>query len=325
MRRRELIGLVCGAAIWPLATRAQQPTMPVIGFLSSGSPEILAHLIDAFRQGLQEAGYVEGRNVVFEYRTAGAMYDQFPAMAADLVRRRVALIIAPNPAAALAAEAATSTIPIVFQVSGDAVQLGLFKSFNRPGGNATGVILDEETLASKRLELLHEIVPAASLIGLLVNPNSPEIKDHEAIVSAAAREMQVQVLVLAARNEREFDQAFATLRERNAGVLLVDSDAFFSSQRQRLVELAAGIAIPTIYDRRDYTAAGGLISYGPERLDRYRQMGIYAGRILKGERPANMPVMQATRYELAINLATAKALGLTIPPRILAIADELIE
>jgi putative tryptophan/tyrosine transport system substrate-binding protein len=326
MRRRDFITLLGGgAAAWPLMARAQQAAMPVIGFLSSASPESLAQPISAIRLGLQEIGYVDGKNVVFEFRTARSDYDKFSAMADDLVRRKVALIIAPSPAPALAAKAATSTIPIVFHISGDPVQYGLVASLNRPGGNVTGVSRLDATLGSKRLELLHQVVPRASIIGVLINPSNPESRNEIEGVKAGARAIGQEVYFLEASEDHDFDLAFATLSERKADGLLVEADAFISNQHDRLVGLAARYAIPTIYDRREFAIAGGLISYGAERLDPYYKVGIYAGRILAGVKPADLPVEQATKFELIINLKTAKALGLTVPQALLVAADEVIE
>jgi putative ABC transport system substrate-binding protein len=326
MRRRDFITLLGGTAVWPLPAQAQQSaTSVVIGFLSSSSPETLAHLLTAMRQGLKESGYIEGQNLVIEYRTASADYGQFPELAADLVRRKVALIITPSSPAALAAKAATATIPIVFHVNGDARQFGLVPSLNRPGGNITGVSRLEDALGSKRLELLRQLVPAASIIGVLVNPNNPLTKGEIADVSEGARAIGQPILVLEASSERDFDQVFTTLAERKVSALLVEADPFIGNQADRLVRLAARYAIPAIYDRREFPAAGGLMSYGAERLDLYRQVGVYAGRILKGEKPGDLPVVQATKFELVINVKTARALGLVVPPTLLALADEVIE
>jgi putative ABC transport system substrate-binding protein len=326
MQRRQFLGILGGSAVaWSLTARAQQPAMPVVGFLSSNSPAALEQIYAATRQGLKETGYIEGQNVAFEYRWAEGQYSRFPALAADLVQRHIAVIVAPSIPAALAAKAATATTPIVFQIAGDPVQYGLVASLSRPGGNITGVARLAVTLGPKRLEFLRQLVPAASLIGLLVNPNNPESKADIEDIRTAALATGSQIAVLQASNERDFENIFAMLVARQAGGLLIEPDAFISGQRNRLVTLAARHAIPTIYDRREYVAAGGLISYGNERLEPYRQVGIYVGRILKGEKPANLPVQQPTKFELAINLKTAKALGLTVPPALLTSADEVIE
>jgi putative ABC transport system substrate-binding protein len=326
MKRRDFLTLLGGAAAaWPVMARGQQAEVPVIGFLSSASPQTLARPISAIRMGLEETGYVDGKNVVFEFRTARSEYDKFSAMAADLVRRNVALIIAPSPAPALAAKAATSTIPIVFHMSGDPVQYGLVAGLSRPGGNVTGVSRLDVTLGSKRLELLHQMVPRTSIIGVLINPNNPQSRSEIEDVRTGARAIGQEIFFLEANKDRDFDLAFATLADRRAGALLVEPDAFISNQHDRLVSLAARYAIPTIYDRREFALAGGLISYGAERLDPYHKVGIYAGRILAGAKPADLPVEQATKFELIINLRAAKALGLDVPLSLLAIADEVIE
>ena len=323
--RREFITLLGGAATWPLAARAQQPAIPVVGFLSSNSPAALEQIYSATRQGLKETGYIEGQNVSFEYRWAEGRYDQLPRLAADLVQRHVAVIVTPSIPAAVAAKAATTTTPIVFQIAGDPVQYGFVASLSRPGGNMTGVGRLAVALGPKRLEFLRQLVPAASVIGVLVNPNNPEYTADIEDIRAAAPAVGFQILVLDASVEDDIDRIFATLVERQAHGLLVEPDAFISSQRDRLVTLAARHAVPTIYDRREYTAAGGLMSYGNERLEPYRQVGIYVGRILKGEKPADLPVQQPTKFELVINLKTAKALGLEIPHEVLALADQVIE
>ena len=326
MRRRQFITLVGGAAAaWPLAARAQQPTMPVIGFLNTASPETFVHLVAAFRRGLNEAGYVEGQNVAIDYRWAAGHYDRMPALAVDLVERRVNVIAAFSPPAALAAKAATASIPIVITSGDDPVKLGLVASLNRPGGNVTGVSLFTVPLGAKRHELLHELVPTGTAIGVLVNQDSPnagaDIEDAE----MAARVLGWQVHIVTAASAREFDGAFATLVERRIGALVVGNDQFFNSRRDHIVALAAGYRLPTIYPLRDFTAAGGLMSYGPSISDAYRQAGVYVGRVLKGTRPADLPVVQPTKFEFVLNLKTAKALGLTVPDKLLAIADEVIE
>jgi len=323
MRRREFIKLLGGAAAaWPLAARAQQPAMPVIGFLSSGQPQVFAHMIDAFRQGLNETGYVAGQNVTFEHRAAGSEYDRFRAMADDLVRRQVALIFATGgTAAALAARTATSTIPIVFYMGGDPVQQGLVASLSRPGGNLTGFGWLGFALAAKRLELLRELLPNGATIGMLMNPANPDSDFEMRDVQDAARILGRQIHILTASS----DGVFATLVKQQVAALIVASDAYFSGRRGRIVALAARHGVATIYERREFPDAGGLISYGHHRSDAYRQLGIYAGRILKGTKPAELPVLQPTKFELVINLNAAKALGIEISPKLLALADEVIE
>jgi ABC-type uncharacterized transport system substrate-binding protein len=326
MRRREFNILVVGATAWPLAARAQQPALPVIGFLSGRSLDDSKQMMAAFRQGLSEQGFVERRNVAIEYRWAEGHYDRLPALAADLVRQQVALILAvgsvPSP---LAAKAATSTIPIVFVVGGDPVKFGLVASLNRPGGNVTGVSVLSGPLTVKRLELLRELASHAGVVACLVNPNNPEAESQLTDIRAAARTFGQELLVLNASTDRDLDAAFATLvRERPIG-LLFGNDAFFVLRREQLVAWAARHAIPAVYFLREFAEAGGLMSYGDGLTDAYRRVGDYAGRILKGANPADLPVQQSTKIELVVNLKTAKALGIEVPPMLLARADEVIE
>ena len=325
MRRREFLGVLGGAATtWPLAAQAQQSAMPVVGYLNAGSPDSRPGYLPAFRQGLAEAGYVEGQNVAIEYRWAGNQFDRLPGLADDLVRRKVVVIAATGgPSAALAAKSATATIPIVFTSGADPVALGLVTSLNRPGGNITGVSLLYAELGAKRLGLLRELTPKADAIGFLVNPNF--LEGQTQLREVVARASGQQLIILNASSDSEIDLAFTTLVQRKAGGLVVASDPFFSSQRGRIIALAARHAIPAMYFDRAFVAAGGLMSYGASIQDMYRAAGVYGGRILKGEKPADLPVQQPNKFELAINLNTAKTLGLDVPLHLQQIADEVIE
>jgi putative tryptophan/tyrosine transport system substrate-binding protein len=327
MKRRAFITLLGGSAVaWPLAVRAQQPRLPVIGFLNSGFPAERASFVAAFRQGLKETGYVEDRTVAIEYRFAEGHYDRLTSLASDLVDHQVAVIAATgDTVSALAAKRATSTTPIVFVIGSDPVKEGLVTSFNRPGGNITGVSVISSALVSKDFELLHEIVPQASMVGVLLNPSNPNANFELSDLQSAARSIGLQLIVVRAHTESEIDSAFASLVQQHAAALLVEPDAFFLDRREQLVALAAHEAIPTIYSRREPPAIGGLMSYGTNFADVYRQAGVYVGRILNGTKPADLPVMQPTKFELVINLKTAKTLGLTVPDRLLALADEVIE
>jgi putative tryptophan/tyrosine transport system substrate-binding protein len=325
MKRREFITLLGGtAAAWPRAARAQQ-AVPVIGFINSGSPSTSAQSEAAFRRGLADGGFTEGRNVTVEYRWAEGQYHRLPAMAADLVRRQITVILAGGPPAVRAARAATSTIPIVFTSGDDPVKAGFVASLNRPGGNITGVHIFLTELEPKRLGLLREVVPRAELIATLVNPNFPDIENQLQDLRVAAQSLTQRIEVIHAGNESEFDAAFAAMARSRADALLVGTDPFFNSQRDRIVALAARYAIPAVYEQRTFVASGGLMSYGTDLADGYRQAGLYAGRILKGERPGDLPVTQSIKFELVINLKTAKTLGLEVPSSILARADEVIE
>jgi putative ABC transport system substrate-binding protein len=324
--RRKFIAALGGAATWPLAARAQQPAVPVIGFLSSRSPGDSADVVSAFRRGLVQSGFAEGRSAAIEYRWAEGRYDRLPALAADLVRRQVNVIAAIGGIpVALAAKAATTTIPIVFQIGADPVGTGLVASLNRPGGNLTGVATLNAELAPKKLELLHEIVPSATTIVLLVNPTNPVSETLSRDTQAAARTLGLGLHVLQASAERDFTTVFATLGQLRAGGLVIGNDPFFNAHVQEFGALTVRHAVPAIFQYREFAAAGGLMSYGTDFADSYRLVGVYAGQILKGEKPADLPVQQVTKIELVINLKTAKALGLTVPLPLLAFADEVIE
>jgi putative ABC transport system substrate-binding protein len=326
MRRREFITLLGGAAVWPVAARAQQTLMPVIGFLGSDSPALSVSHLRFFRQGLSETGYVEGENVAIEYRWAEGQNDRLPALVADLVRRQVSVIAAPGTTpAALAAKAATTTIPIVFFTAGDPVALRLVASLNHPGGNLTGATSLGSQLALKRLELLHELMPTTTVMALLVNPTNPALAEATAKeLLDASRSLGLRLHILHASTERDFDSVFAALVQLRASALVIAVDSFFTGRKEQLGALALRHGIRAIYQSRDFAAAGGLMSYGGSLTEAYRLVGLYTGRILKGEKPADLPVQQVTKVELVINLKTAKTLGLTIPPSLLLRADEVI-
>jgi putative tryptophan/tyrosine transport system substrate-binding protein len=326
MKRRELITLLGGAAAWPLRARAQQQAMPVVGFIRPTSAEESTKLLTAFRGGLAETGHVEGHNVIIEYRWAGNRYDQLPGLASDLVRRQVAVIAAPGGTpSVLASKAATTTIPIVFAIGSDPVKDGLVASLNRPGGNLTGFTTFGSALGAKRIELLHDLLPTATVIALLVQPNYSEADSQVKEVQSAVTSFGNRLLVLNASTEREIDRAFRALAEQRANALLVASDPFLLSRREQLVALAAYEQLPTVYPWPEYTAVGGLMSYGPSLAEVYRQVGIYTGRILRGEKPTDLPIQLPTKFELVLNLKTAKPLGLTLPITLLGRADEVIE
>jgi ABC-type uncharacterized transport system substrate-binding protein len=325
VKRRAFITLLGGAAAWPLAARAQQPAMPVIGVLSSLPQTFAQHQLATFERGLGETGYVQGRNVAIEYRFADGQYDRLPAMASELVRRPVSLILAMGPPAALAAKVATTTIPIVFVVGFDPVGAGLVASFNRPGGNATGMVLISGPLGQKRLELVRDLLPKAAVVAMLANPSSPEAVPEIREVQGAAQANGVKLRMLNASTLGEIEAAFASLAAERPDALLIGSDPFYTAQRDDIVRLVARSGLAAVYPFREFTEAGGLISYGTNIANSYRQAGIYAGRILAGAKPGDLPVMQPTTFELVINLKTAKALGLDIPPALHARSDEVIE
>jgi putative ABC transport system substrate-binding protein len=325
MRRRDFIMLVGGAvAAWPFAARAQQPTMPVVGFLRSATLADVPHWVAAFRQGLKEAGFVEGQNVAIEFRSADNQLDRLPALVADLIRQPVAIIVG-NTDAALAAKAATTTVPIVFASGSDPVRDGLVASLNRPGGNVTGLVYFAAVLGAKRLELLRQLVPRATTIAVLVNPNTPLTEAERKDVQTAAQAIGQQLIIFDISSDRDIETAFAAFVQRGAGALLVGTGGFLNSNRERIAAVANRHALPASYSQREGVVAGGLMSYGPSISDAYRQAGIYSGRILSGEKPADLPVIRSTKFELVLNLKTAKALGLTIPPSLLVAADEVIE
>ena len=328
MRRREFIaGLGGAAATWPLAARAQQPALPVVGFLRNTSPDEATHLVVAFRAGLGETGFVEGRNVLVEYRWTGGQTNRLPAMAADLVNRQVSVIVALGSTPAVhAVKAATTTIPIVFMIGTDPVELGFIASLNRPGGNLTGVINLNLEVAQKWLETLHLLVPTTTVIAVLVNPRNPaSTEGYVREIETAARTLGLHIQVVHASSPGDFDAVFAGIRERRAGALVIVADLLFMSNIEQLAALSLRHALPAIHPFREFVAAGGLASYGTDLADTYRLAGVYTGRVLKGEKPADLPVQNPTKYELVINLKTAKALGLEIPPTLLARADEVIE
>jgi putative tryptophan/tyrosine transport system substrate-binding protein len=324
MKRREFIALLGGVAAWPLAARAQQ--VPVIGFLSPGFPEPSSFLVTAFREGLKEASYVEGQNVTIEYRWAKGQYDQLQTLAADFVRRQVAVIAATGGTiSAQAAKAATATIPIVFNVGDDPIKSGLIVSFNRPGGNLTGVNTQSPALEPKRLGLLRELVPQAAIVAVLLNPTNPDADLQSRDLQVAATAIGQQLRIFNASSEGDLDAAFAALVQQRADALLVGNDVFFTNRREQIVALAARHAVPTIYAFRQFAESGGLMSYSTNLVEVYRQVGLYVGRILKGEKPADLPVVQPTKFELVINLKTAKTLGIKISDNLLSLADEVIE
>jgi putative tryptophan/tyrosine transport system substrate-binding protein len=323
--RRKFLAALGGAAAWPLAARAQQQSaMPVVGFLNGASAWEYAYVVDAFRQGLKETGYVEGQNVAIEYRWAESHYERLPTLVADLLSRHV-IVIAANGPAAVAAKAATTSTPVVFSTAADPVKIGFVASLNRPGGNLTGVALLSVELAPKKLEILHELVPTVRTVGLLVNPTNPNAQTQSRDVHVATQDLGLQLHVLHANSESDFEKAFVAMAQLRVGALMIGTDGFLNSRSEQLATLAIRHAMPAIFQYREFTAAGGLMSYGTSLTDTYRKVGVYVGRILKGEKPADLPVQQATKVELIINLRTAKALGLEVPPTLLARADEVIE
>jgi ABC-type uncharacterized transport system substrate-binding protein len=326
MRRRDFIKGIVGSTAWPLAARAQQPALPVIGFLNSASPQPWASYVAGFRAGLKEVGYIDGQNVTIEFRWAEGNYDRLPGLAADLVRRRVAVLVAGGgPPSVVAAKAVTKTIPIVCTFGGDPVKAGYVTSLGRPGGNITGVNLFVAAMESKRLGLLRALIPGVQLIAVLLNPNRPDHADQMREVQDAARAIGQQINILLASNESDIEAAFATAVQLHVGAMLVGADPFFNSRRDKIIALAARHAIPAIYEQREHALAGGLMSYGTNLSDGYRQAGVYVGRILRGEKPGDLPVVQSTKFEFVINLKTAKALGIEVPPNLSAEADEIIE
>ena len=327
MRRRDFIKVVAGSTVaWPFAARAQQAAIPVIGFLGTASAAPFAHYLAGFRQGLKETGHVEGQNVAIEFRWAEGHYDRVPALAAELASRKVAVIVTVGgEVSALAAKAATTTIPIVFNSAGDPVKVGLVAGLARPGGNATGVNIFTSELAEKRLGLLHDLIPVASSIAMLINPHFPPAATSAREAEAAARAIGKRMSIFNAGTESEIDAAFAAVAHAQVQALLVAADPFFNSRRDRIVAMASRFAIPTIYEQREFAVAGGLMSYGTSLFEAYRQQGLYAGRILKGENPADLPVVQSTKFEFLINLKTAKTLGITFSHNLLSLADEVIE
>lgn len=327
MKRRDFIAILGGAAVaWPHATRAQQRAVPVVGFAMAGSHQVLRSAIAGFEDGLKEGGYVIGQNVAVEYRFAEGQFERFPALISELLERRSSVLLTTSNAGALAAKkAAAGTIPVVFSIGDDPVKLGLVPSLNRPGGNMTGVYQFAAGLEGKRLGLLHELIPKASTLAVLINPNFAPSASQLLDVREAAARLRVDIVIVRANAEREFDAAFSTAVQQKAGAILVCASPFFNSRRQQLVVLAARHGLPAIYEWRDFAEAGGLMSYGTSLAEAYRQAGVYAGRVLKGAKPADLPVVQVTRFEFVINLSTAKALGIEVPPALSARADEIIE
>jgi putative ABC transport system substrate-binding protein len=326
VRRRELIAALGGAAAWPLVARAQQPAVPIIGFMSARSPEDTVEVLKAFHSGLEQGGFIDGRNVNIEYRWARGDYSRLPVLATDLIGRHINVLVATGgDASARAAKEATATIPVVFNMGGDPVKAGLVASFNRPGGNVTGSVVLTETLEPKRLELLHEIAPGVALFGAIVNPTYPPAADQLRDLEAAIPKFGRRLFVAKASNDDELTEAFVMTMRAGVGALLVTSDPFFDTRRRRIIEFAAQSRLPAIYQFREYAYEGGLVSYGPSITDAYRQVGIYTARILKGEKPGDLPVLQPIKFDFVVNLKTAKALGLDLPSTLVARADEVIE